>query len=313
MIYDDYSRYVTKCSMTIETKSKGMNSPKIHLNQIMSLLSVNYKDKDFIYKMNNEQIMIAISQFEEKENEYVILWELSNRGVSDPHFNDLPNNTRRKETKKGKEGLGCTVHMILKKEPVSENEFIHYFVIEEMVGFGITYIEKALNYIFKKFSDDFKYTDDNNKEYRAYPKVALCKFASKKLGEMLKSGCLTGVSFVNYRLSEELDNPQIKKREESIKYTLTGTKGKKALEWLAEQYNKLRKNYPLMTVIVNDRNSRQISQEIKEKQHSDITITELSNTPLVEREKVILSNSIELCQTNFHAELIEKSVNILYK
>lgn len=314
MIYDDYSRFVTKCSLEIRTESRGNNSPVIHFNKIMPLLLASYKSKELIYTINNGQIIIAINKIKETENEYIFLWELSNKGVSDPHFNDIPNNTRRKESKKGEEGLGCTVHMIIKKEPFTQNKLFHFFVIEEMVGFGISYVEKAFNFIFKQFSDHFKYVDkETEKQYKSYPKVILNKFASNKLGDVLKKGSLTEISLIKMSLSDELDNPQIKKCEERIKFTLSRTMGQQALDFLTYYYNKYRKKYPTMIIVINDQHSRQMSHEINEKQHSDITIEELAQTPLIEREKIKLKSSIELCQTEFHEELIEKSIEILYK
>lgn len=316
MIHNDYTRYISQCKLIIKHSSKdNEDTPDIPLSSFMPLIIKHHnalliKRSMLTYEMYDGQIIIGLSDIKEYDDKYVLLFEYSNKNASDPFFNEPTKRKQRRASKVGAEGYGLTAHLIIKKDDDKTVLLRHSCVFEEIAGFNLTYIERALNAICRGLKTNFSYKKDD-KKINYYPKLELFRSSSQTFKEALKDGYISHLTAIKYTPIPDIDTKKVKKQEERLTLTIMKEKRKKILEYLKMFHNKHRNEYPLIKVTIVDKNNKSHTEDIKHDR--DLTLAEIESLTIVEKERIDLSNPINLCQSEIHNELIDKSEDMLYK
>lgn len=316
MIHDDYTRYISQCKLIIKHSSEDdKEAPDIPLSSFMPLIIKRYKaqlkkNSMITYEMFNGQIIIGLSDIQEHSDKYVLLFEYSNKIASDPFFNEPTKRKQRKASKIGNEGYGLTAHLIIKKEADDTILIRHTCVLEEITGLNLTYIEKALNGICRDLKANFSYTKDD-KKINFYPKLEFYRSGSQTFKEILNDGYVTQLTAIKYIPVPDIDSKTVRKQEQRLVITPYKVSERKALNWIRLRHNQYRNEFPLIKVTIVDKNKKLHTEDIKH--DKDLTLAEIESLRLVEKEKINLSNPINLCQSKIHEDLIDKSETLLYK
>lgn len=317
MIHDDNTRYISQCKLIIKHSSKdGEEAPDISLSSFMPLIIKRYKaqlvkNSMITYELFNGQIIIGLSDIQEHNDKYVFLFEYSNKTASDPFFNEPTKRKQRKASKRGNEGYGLTSHLIIKKDADDTNLIRHTCVLEEIAGFNLAYIEKALNGICRDLKANFSYKKDD-KKINYYPKLEFFRSGSQTFKEVFNDdGYITQLTAIKFLPVPDIDSKTVKKQEQRLVITPYKENPKKALKWIRSRHNQYRNEFPLIKVTIIDKNKKSHTEDIKH--DKDLTLAEIESLRLVEKEKINLTNRINLCQSAIHNELIDKSNTLLYK
>ena len=103
----------------------------------------------------------------------------------------------------------------------------------------------------------------------------------------------------------------MRKQEQRLVITPYKVNERKALNWIRLRHNQYRNEFPLIKVTIVDKNKKLHTEDMKH--DKDLTLAEIESLRLVEKEKINLSNPINLCQSKIHEDLIDKSETLLYK
>ncbi|EPL0286353.1 hypothetical protein OMG55_003799 [Proteus mirabilis] len=319
MLLGDNERFVIKCVISIN--SYPADAPNIPLKECIPLLIREHKDsaesisgrKDMIYEMNKGRSGIRLLSIKEDNNYLFLLFQYANKDVSDPAFTNIKTGGRRVAKKQEGEGLGCTAHLIIKKEPNNKAFPNHYdAMLEEVPGITRAIIGQALNSFLSDNHFGF-HRGNNKKELKCRPMFKIDFAAEKTLGKQLSTGKVCGLVAVRSYKQKYIDsNNKIKIEEQTLRLSTNIGIGNKALQYLKDICDTLRgMEYTTLRISHRDINRRTSTNFVSI--DKALSLQDIAAAQLAERDKVILATPIEICQEKFHDELISKMVGYFNK
>lgn len=321
MLLGDNDRFVIKCEVSIN--SYPSDAPDIPLSKCIPILIRKYKDKNknndtsdengLIYEMNRGRSGIRLLSIKEDNDYLYLLFQYANKDVSDPAFTNIKKGTRRVARKEDGEGLGCTSHLIIRKK-CKNNKFPNLYdaILEEIPGITRATIGQALNSFLTENNFGF-HRKDNKKELKCRPIFKIDFTADKTLEKKLSSGKVCGLVAVrNYKQNFIDSENKIKIEEQTLRLSTNIGIGGKALHFLKDICDKLRgMEYTTLRISHRDTNKRTSTNFVSI--DKALSLQDIAAAQMAERDKVILATPIEVCQTGFHDELINKMVSYLNK
>lgn len=311
MLLGDNERYIIKCDVDLEPFPK--DAPSMPLKNCIPTLKKLIKDELAFYEVNKGRSVIRLLAVDETVNDYRLLFQYANRDASDPAFANLKTGESRIAKKANDEGLGATLHFIIKKE--ADNEAFpntYTAVIEEVPGITRSLLSQSLTYFFKNCGFTFK-KPDGKKDLVCRPIVEIDFHASSTLEKTLSTGYLSGITAVRKVAKNSMDEEgTISIDEEILKISTKFKSGERAVKAVKVAFDKLRRmGYGTMRVTYKDANKRTGSDNFSLK--TDRSLQELATAQLAQRDRAILSTTIDVCQKNIHTELMEKMATFLLK
>ncbi|GAK26255.1 hypothetical protein [Serratia liquefaciens] len=311
MLLGDNERYIIKCAVNLN--KYPAEAPDMPLNVCIPVLKKLFVDGNAVYETNKGKSVIRLLAIQDDPGYLKLLFQYANQDASDPAFANVKTGETRVEKKRNDEGIGATCHVIIKKTPDNKAFPTSYSaVIEEVPGITRSLISNALTSFLKDSGFSFQ-RENQKKDLKCRPIVQIEFQASTTLEKSLSTGYLCGLTAIRYKKESALDDDGLVMIEEEIlKLTTKFKRGEKAVKSIKVAYDKLRgMKYSTLRISHRDENKRTTSDNVHiSKERS---LEELATAQLAQRDRAILSIPIDVCQTNFHAELLGKMAAFVVK
>ncbi|HHL2729186.1 TPA: hypothetical protein ACQ4J9_001813 [Yersinia enterocolitica] len=315
MLLGDNERYIIKCQVNL--KRYPDDAPNMPLSTCVPHLKALFLRDEVVYETNKGSSVIRILALQDEASHLKLLFQYANKDASDPAFANLKTGATRIEKKQNDEGLGASAHLIISKTP-TDPAFPNSYtaILEEIPGITRALVANALTSFLKETGFSFQRKDtkkDIKKDLKCRPIVEIEFLASTTLEKSLSTGYLCGLTAIRYIKENSLDDDGlVMVDEEILKLSTVFKRGEGAIKAIKVAYDTLRgRHYSTLRISHRDENKRVTTDNVTI--DKDKSIEELATAQLAQRERTILATSIDVCQTTFHAELLEKMEAFMLK
>ncbi|WP_313129510.1 hypothetical protein [Pseudescherichia vulneris] len=317
MLLGDYDRYAVECEMELARTPK--DAPTMPVSDTLKAVENLYKSGKAIYSIAGGKSTVRIIDMlrNEAEGHTIILFQYANANASDPHFANKLTGTSRKANRSQDEAPAVTSHICIRHTPRDRHLFPDFYktLVEEVPGLTKSLMASALTWMIAE-STDYSFTRNDGKKPRdikCRPIVSINPYASRTLKESLATGALLGITAVRYKNNKKLDDDgEISIVQETMVMSFKSTSGQKAINILKKASDIARRmEYSDLKLTRKDKNKRVVSDEIDVSYEK--SIEDIADTIFAEKEKIILSAKIEICETKIHKELAGKMSKLLLK
>lgn len=317
MLLGDYDRYVVECEMEMARTPK--DAPSMPAADALKAVENLFKAGKAIYSIAEGKSTVRIIDMvrNEEQGHTVILFQYANSNASDPHFANKKTGISRKADRDDDEAPAVTCHVCIKHAPRDKNVFpdLYKILVEEVPGLTKSLMSSALTWMISE-STDYSFTRNDGKkprEIKCRPLVSINPYASSTLKETLATGTLLGMTAVRYKNNKKLDEEgDISIVQETMVLSFKNSTGQKAINLIKKASDYVRgMEYSDLKLTRKDKNKRVVSDEIDVSYEK--SIEDIADTIFAEKEKVILADKIEVCETKIHPQLSSKMIVLLLK
>lgn len=309
MLLSERERYVLECQITSTTTPD--KAPPIYLNKYIHHLKRLAENGDALYKMSNGRVAIRLVKVKIFEDVSVLLFQYTNKDLSNPSFSEIQTGKTRVAKKKNGEGISVSAHLCINNKPSNETlPEVNTALLEEVHGLSKINVNAALSSFIKK-STNFSYTDpETKKEHKCNPRARIDYNANQNLKTLLSKGSITGFQAVKSSSVPSLDEKgQIQVEEETLKLRVARTTGDEALNLINKAVSLVKqKQYSELAVRYVDENNRHKTLGVSTREQN------IREKVFAKSEKIVLEGSIiNQCEEEIHEELFDKMRSYLTK
>lgn len=317
MLLGDFDRYVVDCEMELVRTPK--DAPTMPVFDVLKDIESMFKAGKATYKIAGGKSSVRIVDMDRNESEgyTVILFQYANDNASDPHFANKVTGESRKADRAENEAPAVTAHLCINHVPRDLRLFpdLYKVIVEEVPGLTKSLISSTLTWMIFE-STDYSFTRKDGKkprEIKCRPLIKINPYASKTLRESLATGTLTSMTAVRYKNNRQLDDDgDISIIQETMVLSFKNTTGQKAINLVKKACDLVRgMQYSDLKLTRTDKNKRTHSDEIDVSYEK--SVEDIADTIFSEKEKITLSNKIEMCEKKIHKQLAGKMKEILLK
>lgn len=317
MLLGDFDRYVVECEMELVRAPK--DAPSMPVLDVLKAVKKLFGSQKAIYSIENGKSTVRIvdMSINEEEGCTTVLLQYANSNASDPHFANKKTGASRKANREEDEAPAVTSHICIKHAPRDKNLFpdLYKVLVEEVPGLTKSLMASALTWMISESTDYTFMRDDGKKprEIQCRPIISISPYASKTLKESLSTGVLTGMTAVRYKNNKQLDEDgDITVVQESMVLSFKTTTGQQAIGLVKKASDLVRgMQYSDLKITRRDKNKRTHSDEIDVSYEK--SIEDIADTIFSEKEKIIVSKQIEMCEKKIHTQLSGKMKDLLLK
>ncbi|PNM24628.1 hypothetical protein A6J66_010805 [Yersinia enterocolitica] len=317
MLLGNYDRYVVQCEVELGRTPK--DAPTMPASDALLAVQAMFKANKAIYSIGagKSTVRIVDMKRDDAKGHTTILFQYANSEASDPHFANKKTGESRKADRADDEAPAITCHICIKHTPHNAELFpdLYKAIVEEVPGLTKSLISSALTWMISESTNyTFERKEGNkSREIKCRPIINITPYASKTLQESLKTGVLTGMTAVRYKNNKKLDEDgDIHVIQETMILAFKKTRGQKAIDLVKKASDLVRgMEYSNLKLTRKDQNKRVISDEIDVSYEK--SIEDIADTIFSEKEKIILTDIIEMCQKQIHAQLATKMNVLLLK
>lgn len=200
-------------------KSYPEDAPYFEMREIMKELHDRQQQGNSVKLINNETAAIRINDmhFDDTNSTVCLLIQYADKTISDPVFSNLQTGDIRVEPKLDGEGVAISAHILVSLTPNDDGGNTYITLVEDVPGIGKTKIEPFLTSEFKKVSEGYVFSDEQERERSCRPMVEMSAYPSQSLKEDMERGILQGLELVrNTHINGEFDEPDYTKTDSHI-------------------------------------------------------------------------------------------------
>jgi len=317
MLLEDYARYVVECELELARAPK--DAPSMPVSDALKAVEKLFKSHKAKYSIaeGKSTVRIVDMNCDDKNGYTMILFQYANSSVSDPHFANKLTGVSRKADRDEDEAPAVTCHVCVSHEPRDKHLFpdLYRMYVEEVPGLTKSLMASALTWMIAESTEYTFVRKDGKKprEIACRPIASINPYASKTLKDSLKTGTLTGMTAIRYKNNRKLDEEgEITVIQETMVLSFQNSTGEKAINLVKKASDYVRSmEYSNLKLTRRDSNKRTVSDEIDISYEK--SIEDIADTVFSQKEKVVLSDNIETCQTQIHNQLAGKMVALLLK
>jgi hypothetical protein len=278
------------------------------MSVILDLLYEKFQTGECVKMINNNTAALRITDFEiDQENGIAfILFQYSDKSITNPVFSDLETGELRTEPKLDGEGIAVSAHYVISlKENDVKNTYVT--ILENIPGIGRTRLDAFLASEFReicKNDTSFEYTK-NKIGYRPIPRTL--GLATQSLKDDLNNGYLSHISLIKHTNSKsEFDEDgYTKEKSRIIEIKLSdkfnGDDAHKIINLMKKRGFK--NGYELMKVKFKNEKTRTINVETRVEDAFDVLYTR--------QEKLSFDKLLEQCVISIDLDIKEKMTNYM--
>lgn len=308
MLLSERERYVLECQVSHTTVPD--KAPPIYLKDCLPHLKKLADDGKALYKLNLGRIAIRLVEVELYDDVTLMLFQYSNKDLSNPSFSEINTGKTRVARKKTGEGLSVSAHLCIKNTPSNEKfPNINDALLEEVHGLSKANVNAALS-SFIRMCTDFSYTEpETNKDVKCRARLRIDYNANQNLKSLMGKGWVTGFKATRNSSVPALDEKGLLQiEEESLTLRVVKTAGDEALSLISQAISKVKgRQYSELAVRYVDENNRHKTLTLSTREQN------LKEKVFAKSEKILLDTIINQCEETKHEELFKKMKDYLIK
>lgn len=248
---DLYSRWVLHLEVRMEPHPK--EAPVLNLRDELGHLFTAFETGHAVQLINSDTAAIRIRDIRHQRNDdaLVILFNYSDKNISDPVFEELETGTLRTEPKLEGEGVAVSAHMAIALETVTPGAAAYKAVLEDVPGIGRSKITPFLKFLYRN-STRIQWMAPDGSVKNCRPMFDILGRMSDSLRNDLAEGKLSWIEFVQHHVEGDLfdEEGEVREQVRTIRLSVApNTSGIAAVDLLNRLKGKARDmGYPNMRV-----------------------------------------------------------------
>lgn len=243
------------------------DAPSYKLLDVFQVLDQVYRDKKFFTVINKGTASIRIRELsiEKVKGQIHILFQYSDKKISDPSFSKFATGDVRSAVKEDDEGVAVSAHAIIYTKPIKFGGLEFEMRLEDAPAIGKTKITRIMNQFLKHYLTR-EFLDPSDGEIKkCHPVFMMDHFSKQTLRQDLEDGELKYIELVKNETIHALDEePCLKRVEQVIKITAEKkSSGDEAVSFAnaVKRYAK-EKNYHDIRVVFKNTEGKQRSVKV---------------------------------------------------
>ncbi|MCR5874754.1 hypothetical protein LRS10_11605 [Phenylobacterium sp. J426] len=185
--------------LEIAMLSNPAEAPTLWLRDEMGVLFEALETGQAVQLINNETAAIRLRdiRFDAEHDALILLFNYSDKNISDPVFENLETGDLRTEPKLEGEGVAVSAHMVVDLRPVQAGVSAYRAVLEDAPGIGRSKIEPFLTYLYR-IASRIQFAAPDGRVKRCRPLFEMSGRQSETLRNDLQNGRLSMIELVQH-------------------------------------------------------------------------------------------------------------------
>lgn len=308
-------------------KSYPKDAPIFSLDDVFKKIEAMWSNGEAVHKYRNGELTIRVKDFEDTDDVFVLLLNVSDIKATDPAFSHIKTGDVRVEPKQNNEGIGAACHIVFSKTNINNKEGWYLSIIEEVVGVPKSTIEQFLTYLFKTSCTTNFRKPGSKTDNVCRPMAVFNGHASSTLKDSLSKSSLQGITLLNHNEGNFIDDDRDLLMSEQVIRLKPANKvsGNIAIDLInkAKKYGE-EKSYDQVRVqyseTVAEETTKDSEGKVKkrkiQKQRTvpfDTKESDIANLLFTKSELIKLEKEIGQCEQKIHTGLLNKMKSLLTK
>ncbi|RAU39283.1 hypothetical protein [Pseudomonas sp. RIT411] len=243
------------------------DAPTYQILEVFQILDQVYRDKKFftVIDKGTASIRIRDLSIEKVKGQIHILFQYSDKKISDPAFSKFATGDVRSALKEEDEGVAVSAHAVIYTKPIKDGGLEFEMRLEDSPGIGKTKITRIMNQFLKHYLTRDYVDPSDNAIKKCHPTFVMDHYSKQSLRQDLEEGELKYIELVKNETIHDLDEqPCLKRVEQVIKITAEKkSTGDEAINFAnaVKRYART-KDYHDIRVVFNNNEGKQRSVKV---------------------------------------------------